>query len=162
MTWADLDLNEKDGRWSIPATSRKGGKAHVVPLSTTVVSILQNLAAEAERRGPVFRGARGKSIAHNPSRFTAAIRAACPGVTNWKLHDLRRTCATGCARLGSSRDVVRRVLGHENYGVAAVYDRFDQLPAVASALSAWQAHVVRVVKDEKTTADVLPFVGGSR
>ena len=40
---------------------------------------------------------------------------------DWRLHDLRRTCATGMQELGISNDVVQSVLNHAIGGVGGVY-----------------------------------------
>src|SRR4029434_7324077 len=59
------------------------------------------------------------------------------GVTGWRLHDLRRTCVSGMARLGIAPHVADKVLNHQNgaiSGVAAVYQRHDFLAERAQAL----------------------------
>jgi integrase len=66
---------------------------------------------------------------------------AIPG---WTLHDLRRTAATGMARLNFPPHVVDKVLNHVSgtiRGVAAVYNRFAYLDERRSALEAWARHV---------------------
>jgi integrase len=48
------------------------------------------------------------------------------GVTGWRLHDLRRTCVSGMARLGVAPHVADKILNHQSgtiSGVAAVYQR---------------------------------------
>jgi integrase len=46
------------------------------------------------------------------------------GVTNWTLHDLRRTPRSLLSRVGISSDHAARVLGHAIGGVEGVYDRY--------------------------------------
>jgi integrase len=41
----------------------------------------------------------------------------------WTVHDLRRTAATGLAKLGCSRVVQDRILNHVDGSVSAIYDR---------------------------------------
>jgi integrase len=41
----------------------------------------------------------------------------------WTVHDLRRTVATGLAKLGCSRVVQDRILNHVDSSVSAIYDR---------------------------------------
>jgi integrase len=56
------------------------------------------------------------------------------------LHDLRRTAATGMARLNIAPHVVDRVLAHTSgtiRGVAAVYNRFEYVEERRVALEAW-------------------------
>jgi integrase len=58
----------------------------------------------------------------------------------WRIHDLRRTAATGMARLGQPVHVVERALNHKSgmiKGVAAVYNRYAYEAEVRAALSAW-------------------------
>ena len=64
------------------------------------------------------------------------------------LHDLRRTCVSGMARLGIAPHVADKVLNHQAgaiSGVAAVYKRHDFLTERREALDLWGAHVDRVL-----------------
>jgi integrase len=66
--------------------------------------------------------------------------------TPWCLHDLRRTCASGMARLGVAPHVVEAVLNHKSgqvRGVAAVYNRYSYAAEKAAALDLWAEHVER-------------------
>src|SRR5215207_2854650 len=48
------------------------------------------------------------------------------GVSDWRFHDLRRTAASGTARIGVAPHVIEKVLNHQSgviSGVAAVYNR---------------------------------------
>jgi len=70
------------------------------------------------------------------------------GVTGWRLHDLRRTCVSGMARLGVAPHVADKVLNHQAgtiSGVAAVYQRHDFLKERLEALDLWGAHVGRLL-----------------
>ena len=71
-------------------------------------------------------------------------------VQNWTLHDLRRSAATGMARLGVAPHVVERILNHASgtfAGVAGVYNRFEYLPEMRRALALWAEHVARAVRE---------------
>ena len=60
--------------------------------------------------------------------------------SNWRLHDLRRTAATGMARAGVAPQVVEKVLNHISgtiSGVAAVYNRYGYDGEKRSALEQW-------------------------
>jgi integrase len=70
------------------------------------------------------------------------------GIPGWTLHDLRRTAATGMARLNFPPHVVDKVLNHVSgtiRGVAAVYNRFAYLEERRVALDAWARHIDNVV-----------------
>jgi integrase len=70
------------------------------------------------------------------------------GVTGWRLHDLRRTCVSGMARLGVAPHVADKILNHQAgtiSGVAAVYQRHEFLAERRAALDTWGAHIERVL-----------------
>ena len=73
----------------------------------------------------------------------AAVAAGCGPFTR---HDLRSTCATGCAKYGkASSELVSRILGHSTpRGTSEVtgrYDLYDRLDERRAALEAWGRHV---------------------
>ena len=72
------------------------------------------------------------------------------GVTGWRIHDLRRTVATGMQKLGVTLQTVEAVLGHTSGsrdGIVGVYQRHDYAAEKRAALEAWGAHVVRLIVD---------------
>ena len=78
--------------------------------------------------------------------FSAAKRELdkLSGVSDWRLHDLRRTCVSGMARLGVAPHVADKVLNHQTgtiSGVAAVYQRHEFLAERKNALERWGAHI---------------------
>jgi integrase len=67
----------------------------------------------------------------------------------WRLHDLRRTFATGCARLGVPLHVVEKSLNHTSgtfRGIVAVYQRHDFLNERSQAMELWSTHVIKISK----------------
>jgi hypothetical protein len=71
-----------------------------------------------------------------------------PDVEEWTLHDLRRTFASGCARLGIAVHVVEAALNHRSgmiKGVAAVYNRYSYDAEKRAAMTAWARHVEAIV-----------------
>lgn len=74
------------------------------------------------------------------------------GVTNWVVHDLRRSAATNLIRLGVRSDVVEQaILNHKRQGIAAVYQRWKFVEEAREALLTLEAHIVKI-----TTARVQP------
>jgi integrase len=66
------------------------------------------------------------------------------GVSDWTLHDLRRTVVSGMARLGVAPHVADKILNHQSgtiSGVAAVYQRHEFLVERKQALKLWGEHV---------------------
>lgn len=152
MRWADVDLKGK--RWTIPAAFRKGKRSQVVPLAKQVVELLEELQPLTKGHERVLHGATVK----NWLRWWKPIhaRAVKLGAQAFTRHDLRRTCATGCASLGAPPHVVSRILGHRTaagtVAVTGIYDRFDRMPEIASALAAWSGHVATLTTAQSATS----------
>jgi integrase len=153
MTWGELD--RATGMWTIPAARAKNGKAHLVPLAPVVVLILDGLADGSDwpQRGFVLTTT-GRSAVSGISKAKAAlddaIAAASQGeeLAPWRLHDIRRTVATGLQRLGVRFEVTEAVLNHVSGakgGVAGVYQRHDWATEKRVALDAWATHVERLL-----------------
>ncbi len=151
MAWDELDLKEKT--WTISAVRNKGDRLHVVPLTTPALAILRDI----EQVGPLVFPSRADVMGETSfSGWSRAKRRLdkSSGVTNWRLHDLRRTAATGMARLGVAPFVVERVLNHATSAagpLAAVYQRYDYAKEKEEALRLWSDEVLRVVLKEAVT-----------
>jgi len=81
------------------------------------------------------------------SRAKRQLDEIC-GISGWRLHDLRRTCVSGMARLGVAPHLADKILNHQGgtiSGVAAVYQRHEFLSERKEALDRWGAHVVHVL-----------------
>ena len=101
----------------------------------------------AEEHGPFVFSVLGSRPFN---RFSKAKRQLdqLSGVTGWRLHDLRRTCVSGMARLGVAPHVADRLLNHQAgtiSGVAAVYQRHEFRAEQREALEQWGAHVANIV-----------------
>lgn len=73
MEWAELDLDAKGGAlWTIPGEKMKGGRDHLVPLSTQAEAILRALEPLTRRSRYVFPNARS---AHRPMSEVAVLAA---------------------------------------------------------------------------------------
>ena len=82
-------------------------------------------------------------------------------IPDWRLHDLRRTAATGMARLNIAPHVVDKILNHSGgtiRGVAAVYNRFAYLDERRAALEAWGRYVGSLMSP--ATSNVIEFSAG--
>jgi integrase len=83
--------------------------------------------------------------------FAKAQLDEISGVTNWTLHDLRRTAATGMARIGVAPHVIERILNHRTGtlgGVAGIYNRFGYLDEMRAALERWEEYVKRFIEED--------------
>jgi integrase len=81
-------------------------------------------------------------------------------LTNWQIHDLRRTAASGMAKLGVPIDHIGRVLNHAPRGITAtVYDKHSYMPEKRRALDLWCAHLGNLIQPEP--GNVVPIRGAS-
>lgn len=144
--WAEFDLRKRV--WTIPAARAKNGKAHVVPLSSPVVKLLEGLPSRTGRLFP-----KGTGIV---SRAAKRIREAMGEMGHWTWHDLRRTVATGMQRLKVRLEVTEAILNHvsgSRAGIVGVYQRHDWADEKREALNMWAKAVVRIVaKNESKPA----------
>jgi integrase len=117
LTRGEIDFDARLLRFDGIRT--KNGKQHTVHLSSPARAILERL--------PVTSGFLLSSNAGTCfQNFSAYKREldALSGVTGWRLHDLRRTCVSGMARLGVAPHIADKILNHQSgtiSGVAAVY-----------------------------------------
>ena len=82
------------------------------------------------------------------------------GAPPWRLHDLRRTAATGMAELGIPPHIVEAALNHVSgakAGVAGTYNRAAYAEEKKAALERWAAHIAGLV--EGRPANVTPIRG---
>jgi integrase len=150
MEWSEVDL--KDKVWVIPAAKVKGGRDHVLPLSSLALEIVQG---QPRVEGSPYVFARADGGAPNAwSTATEALNAACgfermanedaPG--SWlSPHDLRRSCTEGLDRLGVDPFIVDRVLNHSQGKLKAAYRRWQYVDEKRAALQAWADRVRELV-----------------
>jgi len=142
LAWEELDLSRR--HWTIPKSRTKNAKSHVVHLSEQSIAVLHRMKRQ-DHDMFVFGGAKPFQDFSHAKRQLDELS----NVTGWCLHDLRRTCVSGMARLGVAPHVADKILNHQSgaiSGVAAVYQRHEFLPERKDALDRWGAHVLQVVK----------------
>ena len=154
MTIEELDLGAASGaEWSLAGSRTKNKKQHVVPLVPHVVELLQ-AQIEDRKSGPVFPDEAGQFL-HKDSIRGALDRMfdhghlTCPKFTP---RDLRRTVASGLARLRVIKEIRDRVLHHTDSSVGAThYNRHDYLSEKREALETWTTHVYSILEHEVDT-----------
>jgi integrase len=155
MMWREIDFDAK--LWTLPAARAKNATEYQIPLSDSAVQTLQALPRIADSdlvftlsgRVPI-RGF------HNvKTRLDGLMPADTP---TWTLHDIRRTFASGCARLGIAVHVVEAALNHKSgsiKGIAAVYNRYSYDTEKRAAMTAWARHVQVIVSGEAAANIIL-------
>ena len=159
--WSEIDL---PGRlWTVPRERSKTDSAHLVPLSDAAADLLSELPRVGTQLVFTTNGTApfsGVSKAFECLNLRVAEHLGCP-IPQWRPHDLRRTFASGCARLGIPVHVIERALNHTSGtfgGIVGVYQRHDYAEERRRAMDAWGTHLVRLVGKKPTDADTLPRV----
>ena len=149
MRWSEIDLDA--ALWTIPKERAKNGQAHLVPLSAPAVAIIKALPriGGGKEAGDYVFTVTGKTAVSGFSNAKERLdKLMGEGTPAWVFHDLRRTAATGMARLGTLPHVVEAVLNHisgSKAGVAGIYNRAAYSEEKRHALDAWGGFVERLV-----------------
>lgn len=168
LSWDELSRTE--AVWTLPQERAKNGTVHRVPLSASVVKLLDQVAAQQTLEskvdanwplnGFVFtangeKHVTGYSIAKmRLDRIIEGGTANKPATNKanpihpWRFHDLRRTLATGLQELGVRFEVTEAVLNHRSgsrSGVAGIYQRYDWDVEKREALDAWDGHITALL-----------------
>jgi integrase len=139
LRWSEVDPARK--QVVLPPERVKNGREFTLPLSTQALAILTR---QPRRNSTDFvfndRGYqdwdRGKS----------ALDKRLP-IAPWRLHDLRRTCATQLGELGVQPHHIEAILNHysgHRSGVAGVYQRAKYSDEMRSALQRWADHIDKI------------------
>jgi|SRR5581483_9801223 len=153
MEWSELDFENR--LWTIPAARTKNGNEHRVYLSDAALAVLEDLPRIEESKW-VFT-TDGATHVSGFSKFKAALDKAAK-VSEWRLHDTRRTAASGMARLGVAITTVEKALNHSSgsfAGIVSVYQRHTFAEETKAAFIAWGDYVARVASGE---SNVIPLV----
>jgi len=143
MEWGEIDLEK--GLWSLPRERVKNDRRHEVPLSPQAIAILKGLPRISDRY--VF-SLNGTSPINGFGKNKDRLEDLIPDMPEWVIHDLRRTVASGMARLGVSLSVIEKVLNHVSgsfAGIVGVYQRHEFAEEKRTALEKWADHVGRLV-----------------
>jgi integrase len=161
MAWAEVDLEKK--LWSLPASRAKNKRAHSLPLSSAAIDILKSLPHIENPNGLIFPAGFTRQRTRGPvsvSGFSApkvrlgraianlAEADGSPPLAQFGFHDLRRSAASGMAKLGVDLHVIERCLNHASGtfgGVLGIYQKHKFEDAMQRAMDAWGAHVERLV-----------------
>jgi integrase len=145
MRWSELDPATRT--WTLPAERSKNHRAHAVPLPSQAGQIL-----DAQPRiidcDFVFTTNGTAPIDHWGKVKERLSAAAGIEVRGWRIHDIRRTVASGLQRLKVRTEVIERALNHRSgsfQGVAGIYQVDPLAPEVQAALQQWADHVEKLV-----------------
>jgi integrase len=130
LRWDDV----KDGIWLIRTELREKGNPGKLKLPPTAVAIIEAQPRFVENPYVFAGSGGGPSAAFGSGRYKAQFDALC-GVTDWRVHDLRRTARSLMARAGVQTEIAERVLGHTQGELIQIYDRHHYQDEMADALT---------------------------
>lgn len=170
MRWSEVDFDASDPVWVLPAERTKNGKVHAVPLVPEAVAMIRGVqriegsdfvltttgdtSVSGFSRAKVALDAMMLTIARGEAEARGAD-PECVTVAPWRLHDVRRTVASGMARAGVPIAVVEKVLNHVSGtfgGIVGVYQRHDFAAEKRQALTVWAEHIERLVPKGDATS----------
>ncbi len=162
LKWGELDRARS--LWVLPAERAKNDQQHLVPLSGLALQVLDGVAGSAKwptagfvfttnGRTAVSGFSRAKerldmSMAEDEAEQAHQARRSSRPIEEWRVHDLRRTLATGMQRLDVRFEVVEAILNHvsgSRSGVSGVYQRHAWVEEKRAALDEWSSFLVELV-----------------
>jgi integrase len=153
--WRDIDVDW--GVWTIRET--KNGEPHDVMLPHQAVELLKyrqgtdKLFVFPSPRSGQYVAQKALGLAQYAARRDDGDKKAQdPIEVPWTVHDLRRTVATGLAKLGCPRVVQDRILNHVDSSVSAIYDRHHYDAEARDWLQKWADYL-----DALTVRNVVPL-----
>lgn len=114
---------------TFPSSVTKNKHEHSIPLTNNSLKLLKQLGA------PCRTWSKTKVKLDKDS-----------GVTDWCIHDLRRTFATNLAQLGVQPHIIERLLNHASGAIspiAAIYNRYSFLPEMRAAVELYEVELVK-------------------
>lgn len=181
MEWSETALRGNEPIWTMPPARTKNGRAHSIPLAKTTAAIIDALPRIAgpddtparfvfttTGTTPVSGFSRAKAtldkamieIARKASTEAGSDAAEVEAISPWGFHDLRRTVASGMARLGIALPVIERCLNHVSGsfgGIVGVYQRHDFAPEMRRAFDIWANHIAELEGSAGGRSNVVPL-----
>jgi integrase len=137
---------------SFPSEIVKNKRRHVFPLGPMALQVLDSIPNTGDRLFPA-RGTEDETYSGWSTAFKQLQRHS--GVSEFTLHDLRRTFATNLASLRVPIHVIERLLNHTGgaiSGVAAIYNRFSYAREMRDAIELWEQHFSAILVDKASRA----------
>jgi integrase len=128
---------------TLPSWLTKNSREHRFPLGCLAKTVLNPPHSDSH----IFTAHDGKKRFNSIPTCKRRLDERS-GVSDWRLHDLRRTFASGLAAIGVQSPVIERLLNHVSGsfgGIVGVYQRYDFMPEMRLAIELWEQQVTRIV-----------------
>lgn len=124
LSWSEINFDKR--LWVVPAEKSKNSEPIDIPLVEEAIEILVKRRREVSS---IFvfpsSGKTGHLVEPKNSWRSLLIRAK---ITNFRLHDLRRTMGSYQTMTGASPIIIGKTLGHKSQTATAVYARLNLDP----------------------------------
>lgn len=177
------EINKTKRQWLLPGERAKNGKPNLVHLSEPAFAIIKDLPVIKSKARLVFTTT-GETPVSGFSKVKARLDAAILAlmrkeakkagaseedierlaVEPWTFHDLRRTLASGCQRLGVKLEVTESLLNHVSgtrSGIVGVYQTYKYEAEKREALETWGRHVLHVVAGNTQASNIVHIAKGA-
>jgi integrase len=147
MCWDEFDDR---GCWTLPGARSKNHRPHTITLPPAALEIVKSVPHHTNGFLLGDRGFRSWSRGKD-----ALDRRLAGDVRPWRVHDLRRTVASGMIDLGIEPHHVEATLNHfsgHRRGVAGIYNRSPYERQIKEALVRWSEHVAELVEGRRRRA----------
>ncbi|NOH79498.1 tyrosine-type recombinase/integrase [Vibrio sp. RE86] len=137
--WDEIDYDKR--LWMIPKERMKMGRAHVVPLTTQTLAILDAIKPISGHREFVFPSSRNPKVPTDSETANKALGRM--GMKNrTTAHGLRALASTTLNEQGFDPDVIEAALAHTDKNqIRKAYNRTDYLESRRKLMSWWSEHI---------------------
>jgi len=156
LSWDRVDLHTN--RLFLEGKHTKSGKRRVVPLNEEARRAMLNRARFRAEFCPaslwVFAHKSGERVQHMQNGFQAACRRA--DILDFRVHDLRHTCASWMIQQGVPLSEVRDVLGHSSIEMTERYAHLapDNLKSAVGVLDRLRSGYAVAGEDGRTSGSL--------
>ncbi len=155
LTWNEFVLDDEVGPcWLLPERRNKVKVDLLRPLSKAAQELLD---AQPRIEGCAYVFTYGRAALATFAQGKAVFDDAC-GVSEWTLHDLRRSARTLMSRAGVNSDHAEQCLGHLLSGVRKTYNRDDFKRQKKVAFDALADQIERIVNPPDGNVRMLRWV----
>jgi integrase len=147
MKFDEIDFDA--ALWTVPASRSKTGVAIRIPLNHRTLEVLKQIPTT----NSVFVfSTTGKAPVSGFSKMKKKLDRLS-GISDWRLHDFRRTMVSAMVDLGIDATTADRCLNHTGAStmstVQRIYQRSDLLDARRRAMDAWENWVTPLIQSNQ-------------
>ncbi len=160
---SELKLDGPNPIWMLPGIRSKNRESHRVPLSPLAVALIKGAEVLSGDSPYLFPSPKDEAPIGS-SAATKGMQRARPALelADFRVHDLRRSAATGMAELGVNPHTISLVLNHISARTgnitSAVYVKYSYDKEKREALEAWGARLTEIVSTAAAVDEDIPNI----